>query len=64
MKDIQEEFKPNGLEDKDPPIIKIASNFTFESSSYSIKGEVKDNSSGLIYVEAVSYTHLTLPTKA
>ena len=51
VKDIQEEFKPNGLEDKDPPIIKIASNFTFESSSYSIKGEVKDNSSGLIYVE-------------
>ena len=51
VKDIQEEFKPNDLEDKDPPIIKIASNFTFESSSYSIKGEVKDNSSGLIYVE-------------
>lgn len=50
-KDNQEEFKPDGLDDKDPPIIKVAKNFKFESSSYSIKGEVKDNKSDLIYIE-------------
>ena len=50
-KETQEEFKPDGLDDKDPPIIKVANTFTFENSSYSIKGEVKDNKSDLIYIE-------------
>lgn len=39
------------MDDKDPPTIKIASNFTFNSSSYSIKGEVQDNKSDIIYIE-------------
>ena len=47
----KDEFKPDGLDDKDPPIIKVANNFIFKSSSYSIKGEVKDNKSDLIYIE-------------
>ena len=51
IKDTKEEFKPDGLDDKEPPTIKIAKKFTFESSSYSIKGEVKDNKSDIIYIE-------------
>ncbi len=51
VKKTKEEFKPDDLEDKDPPIIKIAKNFTFNSSSYSITGEVKDNKSDIIYIE-------------
>jgi hypothetical protein len=51
VKKTQDEFKPEDLDDKDPPTIKIASNFTFNSSSYSIKGEVQDNKSDIIYIE-------------
>jgi len=51
VKKKQDEFKPEDLDDKDPPTIKIASNFTFNSSSYSIKGEVQDNKSDIIYIE-------------
>ena len=47
----QDEFKPGKLEDKNPPIIKVENRFIFESSSYSIKGMVTDNSSGPIYIE-------------
>ena len=51
VKKTQEEFKPDEINDEDPPVIKIAEKFTFNSSSYSIKGEVKDNTEGIIYIE-------------
>ena len=47
----QDEFKPEKLDDKNPPIIKVDDKFTFKNSSYSIKGMVTDNSSGPIYIE-------------
>jgi len=47
----QDEFKPDELNDKNPPIIKVNNEFKFDNSSYSIKGMVTDNSSGPIYIE-------------
>ena len=51
VKKTKEEFKPDEINDEDPPVIKIAEKLTFNSSSYSIKGEVKDNTEGIIYIE-------------
>ena len=47
----QEEFKPKSTnQDKDPPVIQIASNITVSDTTYEIEGIVKDNSEN-IFVE-------------
>jgi hypothetical protein len=47
----QEEFKPKSTnQDKDPPVIQIASNITVSDTTYEIEGVVKDNSEN-IFVE-------------
>ena len=51
VKKTKDEFEPGTLDDKDPPIIKVKNNLTVNSTSYSIEGEVNDNSSDIIYIE-------------
>jgi hypothetical protein len=47
----QEEIKPKSTnQDKDPPVIQIASNITVSDTTYEIEGVVKDNSEN-IFVE-------------
>ena len=51
VKKTKDEFEPGTLDDKDPPIIKVKNNLTVNSTSYSIEGEVNDNTSDTIYIE-------------
>jgi hypothetical protein len=51
VKKTKDEFEPGTLDDKDPPIIKVKNNLTVNSTSYSIEGEVNDNTSDIIYIE-------------
>ena len=51
VKKIKNEFEPNNFDDKVPPIIKVVKNLTVSKTSFSIKGQVSDNTSDTIYIE-------------